>query len=259
MTTKIGIAGLGAIGTTVARALATGIDGYELTAVSEISEAREFDVSYVDFQELAKRCDLIIEALPPDIVPQLSQEIFKQGKDLVLISSAALLIHPDILVQHKSSESRIIVPSGALCGIDGVKALAQTGIKSARIASTKPPQGYGGAPFIVEQKIDLEDITDKTCLFEGNALEASKAFPANVNVAATLSLAGIGPEKTQVEIWANPSATGNSHEIEVSSEFSTLSAKIENTPDPNNPKTSMLAAQSIISVLKNMNEALAVF
>ena len=109
-----------------------------------------------------------------------------------------------------------------------------------------------------EMGIDLSQIKTRTKIFEGNAIEASKGFPANVNVAATLSLAGIGAENTNVEIWADPEATGNSHAIIVEGEFSTIKATVENMPDPANPKSSMLAAQSIVTCLEDMNNALVV-
>lgn len=257
-TLKIGIAGVGAIGAAVARALIKGIDGYTLHALSDQSPRGEFDVPYLDFESLAQECDLIIEALPPRSVPELTPHVFKAGKDLILISSSALLLFPEIEAQKRSTRSRIIMPSGAICGLDGVSALMQMGIKSAKIATTKKPMGYAGAPYIVENNIDLGAITTKEKLFEGTALEAAKAFPANINVAATLSYAGIGPENTRVEVWADPDIAGNTHEIEVSGQFSTIHAKVENTPDPANPKSSMLAAQSIISVLKKLQEPLVV-
>ena len=258
METKIGIAGLGAIGGAVAKALTEGIQGYTLHAVSELDETHGFGVPTVSFDELAQQCDLIIEALPPAAVPALCKPVLENGKDLILISSSALLMFPDILAQHKTSDSRIIVPSGALSGMDGVRALAQLGINSAKIATTKPPRGYKGAPYIKEQNIDLDNIKEKTCLFTGNALQAAQAFPANVNVAATLSFAGIGAEKTRVEIWADPEIRGNAHEITVESDYSRIFSHIENMPDPKNPKTSVLAAQSILAILKNMKEPLVV-
>ena len=259
MTQKIGIAGVGAIGSAVARALVKGIRGYELVAGSDIKASDEFDIPYVSFADLAKRCDLIVETLPPAVVPELVRHVFAEGKDLILVSSCALLMFPEILVQRQSSDSRIIVPSGALAGLDGVSSLARLGIKTARIASTKPPRGYAGAPYIVEKNIDLDGVKSRQLLFKGNALEAAIGFPANVNVAATLSLAGIGPERTEVEVWADPEATGNSHEIEVIGEYSTIRAKVENRPDPANPKSSMLAAQSVVALLRNMSEPVAVY
>ena len=104
----------------------------------------------------------------------------------------------------------------------------------------------------------LAAIRAKKLLFSGNAHEAAAGFPANINVAVTLSLAGIGPEKTQVEVWADPEARGNTHEIKVESEYSTVTARVENKPDPANPKSSMLAAQSIVALLRGMTEPLVV-
>ena len=258
MTTKIGIAGIGAIGSTIARSLLKELNGFELACASDISPPDEFDIPYVDFAQLTAQSDLIIECLPPDIVPALTREAFSRGKDIILISSAALLIYPDILEEHKKSKSRIIVPSGALAGLDGVGALMHSEIKSATIVSTKKPTGFFGAPYIEQRCIDLTCVTKKTRLFKGNALGAAQGFPANVNVAATLSLAGIGPERTEVEIWADPEAKGNKHEIIVEGEFSTIRASVDNLPDPANPKTSILAAQSIIAVLKGANAPLVV-
>ena len=260
-TQKVGIAGLGAIGSAVGRALQDGIEGLEWIAASDIKSNDEFDTPLVSFDELVEQCDIIIEALPPKAVPELAIKAIKAQKTLVLISSCALLIYPEILDTHKTINSSIIVPSGALTGLDGVKALKKLGIKKSTIASNKKPSGFNGAPYVQEMGINLAQIEEsgvRTKIFEGNAIEASKGFPANVNVAATLSLAGIGAENTNVEIWADPDAVGNSHEIEVIGEFSTIRAKIENTPDPSNPKSSMLAAQSIVTCLEDMNKALVV-
>ena len=255
----IGIAGMGAIGNAVAKALTAGIPGYRLKAYSDLHDNATYpDLPNVDFATLCKTCDLIIEALPPPIVPSLLHHVFANNKDVVLISASTLLTDPDLTPLHSATEGRIMIPSGALCGIDGVSSMAQIGIISSNIATTKPPKGYSGAPYIIENNIDLNSIKQATCLFRGNALEAAKGFPANVNVAATLSLAGIGAEKTMVEIWADPNVTSNSHEITVKSAYSSLNAKITNKPDPQNPKTSVLAAQSIIRVLKGMTEPLVV-
>lgn len=260
MSIKIGIAGLGAIGCAVARALTNdkGIAGYTLHAVSDPEPKADFGVDNVSFEKLATSCDLIVECLPVRIVPQLAQKVFAQNKDVIFISSAALLVHPEILKWHAASSSRVYVPSGALAGLDGVRAMREMGIKQSKIASTKPPMGFSGAPYVVDNNIDLEAIKTKTCIFEGNALEASIGFPANINVAATLSLAGIGAENTRVEIWADPQAKGNAHEITVQSAYSTMTARIENMPDPANPKSSVLAAQSIVSVLRDRNSRLIV-
>lgn len=257
---KTGIAGIGAIGGAVARALTQGhgIAGFHLACVSDLAETNPFGVPNVDFDTMARECDLIIECLPADIVPSLAHKVFAANKDIIFISSAALLVYPEILEAHKHSRSRVYVPSGALSGLDGVKAMREMGIKSSKIATTKKPSGYAGAPYVVENGIKLESITENTRIFEGNALEASRGFPANINVAATLSLAGIGAENTRVEIWANPHARGNAHEITVQSEYSTMTSRIENMPDPQNPKSSVLAAQSIVALLRDMTRAVVV-
>lgn len=258
MTTKLGIAGVGAIGSAVAKALLLGLEGLELYAISDPAPKIGFGVPNLDFETLVQECDLIIEALPAEHVPAIAEKAFAAQKDLILITSAAFLIYPQIVDMHKTSSSKLYIPSGALAGIDGVKAMKEMGIESATISSTKHPQGFAQAPYIIQEQIDLNSIAQKTKLFEGNAFDAAKGFPANVNVAATLSLAGIGPDKTQVEIWADPNATGNAHEITVKSQYSTLTSRIENMPDPQNPKSSVLAAQSIVTTLRDMHSAIII-
>lgn len=255
---KIGIAGLGAIGMAVSKALSDGIGGYELTGVSEVNPPAICPAPNMSFAELAQSCDLVIECLPPSSVHELAKEVLGRGKEMILITSSALLMHPEIKEYAEQGGGRIIVPSGALAALDAVRALSYLGIREARIRSTKPPKGFNGAPYVVDNRIDLSAIDEKTLLFEGNALDAAKGFPANVNVAATLSVGGIGPENTRVEIWADPDAVGNSHEIEVSGQYSTITAKVSNTPDPANPKSSMLAAQSIVAALHMMSDKIAV-
>lgn len=256
MIIKVGIAGVGAIGGAVAKAMVEGIDGFTLDCVSDPQSNKNFNVSNVSFEEMADRCDLIVECLPADVVPHLWAPVFAAGKDILFISSAALLIYPHLVDEVYKSKGKAYLPSGALCGLDGVRAMKEMGIRSSLIASSKPPLGFSGAPYVVEHELDLAAISEKMCIFEGNALEAAKGFPANVNVAASLSFAGIGAQETRVEIWADPDAVGNAHEITVRSDYSTLNARIENLPDPENPKSSVLAAQSIVSTLRNMNAAL---
>ncbi len=258
MNKKVGIVGVGAIGSAVARALNNGIDGFELSCVSDPNATDHFDTKCTNIEDLVHECDLIVECLPADVVPELAQVVYDAGKDIIFISSAALLLYPEIIESLRSSQSKAYLPSGALCGLDGVRAMIEMGITSSKIASTKPPMGFSGAPHVIQNNIDLSDISKKTLLFEGNALDASKGFPANVNVAATLSLAGIGANKTRVEVWADPSATGNMHEITVKSEYSTLVSRIENMPDPANPKSSVLAAQSIVATLRNMSNSIII-
>jgi len=258
-TLKIGVAGVGAIGSAVCKALLDNeIDGCTLTAISDLKPQPDMPVPNVNFETLCAECDVIVEALSPDAVENLANIALDQGKILIMISSAALLRFPKLIVKAENSEGRLIVPSGASSGIDGVNALKSMGIKSATIRSTKKPIAYDGAPFIIDNHVDLAGISEKTLLFKGSALEAAKAFPANVNVAATLSLAGLGPDHTFVEVWADPAAQGNSHEIDVQGEYSKIISRVDNLPDPKNPKTSMLAAHSIIAALRQMTAKIAV-
>ncbi len=258
---KIGVAGCGALGTIVCQALQDGIDGYDFVGVSDVNP-KDFGVPNMSFAKLAEASDMVVECLPPAIVPDLAVEVLKRNKTLMMISACALLLSPVINEMLKNSSGRIMVPSGAIAGLDAISALNcannGTGIDSATIATTKHPRGLKGAPYIVSKNINLETLSEKTLIFRGNALEAAKAFPANVNVAATLSLAGIGPEKTQVEVWADPEAKGNCHEITVKGGSSTIKTSVENLPDPSNPKSSMLAGHSIIATLKKQTKMISV-
>ncbi len=260
---KIAVAGAGAIGATVCRALIDGIPGFELVGAStldvELSKKlinRPVDVPFMPLTDLVAKADWIVEALPAAAVPELARLTTAQGKTLVAISAAALLLYPEIL---KLKGGRILVPSGAIAGIDGITALAEQGIRSARITTTKPPKAYSGAPHVVKNNIDVTAIGKPTTIFTGHALEAAAAFPANVNVAATLTLASrLAPQEVQVEVRADPAMTSNRHEIVVEGDFSTLKYTIENKPDPANPKSSALTAQSIIALLRKQTAAFTI-
>ena len=256
MNEKVGIAGVGALGSIVAASFP--LDGYDLCAVSDIGNPN-IGLPNVDFATLAGQCDVIVECLPPSAVPSLAKEVLARDKTLVMISSCALVLYPDIMDMAKTSKGRIIVPSGALSGLDGVLGMKENKIEKSKIISSKPPKGFKNAPHIIENNINLELVQNRVMIFQGSVIEAAKAFPANVNVAASLALAGIGPEKTQVEVWADPAAKGNSHEIIVSGGGSTIHAKIENEPDPSNPKSSMQAAYSIIAALKKRKSKLTIY
>jgi aspartate dehydrogenase len=150
-----------------------------------------------------------------------------------------------------------VVPTGALIGLDAVTAAAVGTIHSVRMVTRKPVRGLAGAPYIVENNIDIEGITEPLRIFEGTAREAAKGFPANLNVAVALSLAGIGPDRTRLEIWADPALTRNMHRIEVDSDSARFSMSIENIPSEN-PKTGLITALSVIAYLRKQGAALRV-
>ncbi len=256
---RIAVAGAGAVGSAVCRALTDGIPGFTLTAVSDLNpdQARKligrpgFDLSFAALDDLPAKADWIVEALPAKMVPALAEPVMKAGKTLVLISSAALLLYPELRDLPSRHGGKFLIPSGALGAMDAVNALAVKGIRGARLVTTKPPGAYTGAPHIVNNNIDLKAVTKPETIFSGNALQAAAAFPANVNVAATLTVASRLPaESVEVEVRADPALTGNCHEITVAGDFSKFTFKVENLPDPANPKSSALTALSIIAALR---------
>ncbi|NCO03379.1 MAG: DUF108 domain-containing protein [Alphaproteobacteria bacterium] len=249
---KIGVAGCGALGSIVVSALQKGIEGFEFIGISDTASP-ETTAPNMSFNDLTSQCDWVVECLPPKIVPEIADIVLSKGKTLVMISACAMLLYPELYEKVKNSAGRVLIPSGALSGLDAVVALGCAGIESAKIATTKHPRGLSGAPYIIDNKIDLETLSEPKMIFRGNAFEAAKAFPANVNVAATLSIAGIGPERTQVEVWADPAIKGNSHKITVTGGTSTITSEVLNLPDPSNPKSSQLAGYSIVAFLKKQS------
>jgi len=155
------------------------------------------------------------------------------------------------LLKFKDIKS-IYVPSGAVCGIDGVRAAAIGKIKRVTLTTRKPPKGLRGAPYLEKRKIDIDKIKKETVIYNGTADDAVKHFPKNINVAATLSLSGIGPSRTIVRIITSPKYNTNSHEVEVEGEFGRLFTKTENVPSKQNPKTSQLAIYSALAKLKEV-------
>jgi len=254
---RIGLAGCGALGSIIARALASGIPGYKFIGLSEIRllDMPELkNVAVMDFAALTNAADWVIEALPPDVVPELARVVLLQGKKLLMLSAAALLRFPEIL--SLAQPGQIALTAGALGGIDAVRAYTLRGIKSAKLISTKPPHGLMGAPYVVEQKFNLTNITQPECIFSGSALEAARGFPANTNVAATLAFACtmLGEKNLfpiTVEIWADPAARGNHHKIVLETQDGgTFQSEIFSLPSPENPKSSPQAAYAMLAHLQ---------
>jgi aspartate dehydrogenase len=154
-------------------------------------------------------------------------------------------------------EARILVPSGAIAGLDGVKGAREGTITAVTMETRKPPRGLAGAPYIEQQRIDLDAITKETLIFEGPATEAVRGFPANVNVVAALSLAGLGPERTRIKIYAVPGQARNQHRITVEGDFGVLRFEVENVPSEN-PRTGRLSYLSAIAMLREMGTAVRV-
>jgi aspartate dehydrogenase len=264
---KIALAGLGAIGGAVARrVLADGIPGIQLVAVS----ARDHDkaratlktmkggaVPIVGLADLAGMADLVIECAPAALMDSIAQPVLRAGKKLLVLSAGALLPRPELLELAKKHGGQIIVPTGALLGLDAVCAAAEGQIHSVQMTTRKPPTGLSGAPYLVENRIQVDDVREPLRVFSGSARDAANGFPANVNVAVALSLAGIGPDRTRIDIWADPTVTRNTHRIQVESDSARIDMTIENIPSEN-PKTGRITALSVIAALRKIHAPLRV-
>jgi aspartate dehydrogenase len=168
----------------------------------------------------------------------------------MVISVGALLDHPEIIATARARGRRLFIPSGAIAGLDGVKSACGGRISSITITTRKPPQGLEGAPYLAERGISLAGLEEEREIFSGTAREACRGFPANVNVTAAVSLAGIGPDETQVRIRAVPGLARNCHDVEVEGEFGRLAVHIENVPSEN-PRTGKLTALSIMRSIQD--------
>lgn len=270
---SVAIIGCGAIGTTLAKAIDEGRAGsVELIAVYDIDKARA--VSLVEklsrkpliaesFEEIVQNKDiqLVIEAASQEAVRQYAKRILEGRKDLMMMSVGALTdesLLSELRLLAEEEGRRIYVPSGAIAALDGLKSAIVGKVNEVVLTTRKPVKALAGAPFFSLSGMDYASITKETLLYEGNAIEACKLFPSNVNVAAALSLAGLGPEKTRVRIIADPSLERIIHEITVKGDFGKLTVRTENVPSPESPRTSYLAALSAIATLRKIAEPLVV-
>jgi aspartate dehydrogenase len=263
--TRIAIAGLGAIGRSVARRLTDGLPGLSLACIAtgNADKARTWlkeqniDCPVVELDEFPKHADLAVECAPASLIERICRPMLEAGKQVMVLSCGALLPRQDLIDLAKAKGGRIIVPTGALLGLDAVAAAAEGTIHSVKMTTRKPPIGLVGAPYLVKNNISVEGLNTAKLVFSGTAREAAAGFPANVNVAAALSLAGIGPDRTMIDIYADPAVTRNCHSIEVDSDSARFTLSIENIPSEN-PKTGKNVALSVIAMLRKMHAPLAV-
>jgi aspartate dehydrogenase len=262
---RIAIAGLGTIGRVVARKLADGIPGLALSAIATRDHAKAkgwlaregIACPLISLDELPAHGDLVLECAPAEILEQICRPMLNAGKAVMVMSASALLPRPDLVELARARGGQIIIPTGALIGFDAVSAAAEGNISSVQITTRKPPTGLAGAPYLIKNKISLEGLNSALRVFKGNARDAAAAFPANVNVVAALALAGIGPDRTAAEIWADPALTRNCHQIKVESDSAVFSMSIENIPSEN-PKTGRITALSVIAALRKLTSPLRI-
>jgi len=246
---NLGIIGCGAIGTDVAKAAET---------MKEIKKIYLHDSNKKASQTLCKmltkaqiqrvedfveHVDIVFEGASQQAVIEYAEKILKAGKDLIIMSVGSLFddrFRKKLENLARANKCKIYMPTGAVCGIDGILSASVGSLNEVTLVTTKPPSSFG------------QRFNKRTVLFEGNARDAVKKFPANINVAASLSLAGKGFDDTKVEIVADPVATRISHKILAHGNFGRLRIELENMPNPNNPSSSYMASLSAIATLKRI-------
>jgi aspartate dehydrogenase len=246
---KLGIIGCGAIGTDVAIA-ADNIEEIEKIFLFDIdqeiasilkSKVKKSEIRKV--KDFIKMVDVVFEAASQKAVEQYAEQILEMGKDLIIMSIGSLLDDRFMkkLKQIANTKGcKIYLPSGAVCGIDGLLSASIDTIDEVTLVTTKPPKSLG------------KKVEKRTIVFDGSARDAVFQFPNNINVAASLSLAGIGFDETNVKIVADPVTTRINHKILAHGKFGRLRAEVENMPNPNNPKSSYMASLSAIATLKRI-------
>ncbi len=262
---RVAIAGLGSVGRELARRLAGGIPGLTLAAAAARDrgkaqawlDAQHIACPLVELSALPEHADLVVECAPAAILQDICRPMLEAGKQVMVLSAGALLPRPELIELAKARGGRILVPSGGLLGLDAVAAAAEGVVHSVRMVTRKPPRGLAGAPYLVANGIAVESLSAAKLVFSGSAREAAAGFPANVNVVAALSLAGIGPDRTTIEIWADPAIARNCHTIEVDADAARFTLSIENVPSEN-PKTGKIVALSVLADLRKLRAPLRV-
>lgn len=261
---KIGIVGCGAIGSSLAKTISKDFSkGAKLRALYDIDKNKSMQLSKLvsgnkalvteSLDSLIDRSELVIEASSAKHSWGIARKAILRKRDIMVMSVGGLLGHSGQLFRlARKFNARVYIPSGAVCGIDALKAACCGKIKKVTLTTRKPLKSFSNVPYVIKKKIRLDKITKETIIFEGNASAAIKAFPQNINVAATLSMAGTGAKRTYVRIIASPGLSRNIHEIEIDSVSGKIFSRSENVIHPDNPKTSFLAVLSGIAALKQI-------
>jgi len=261
---RVALIGCGTIGNTIAKAIDNKEINADLIAVFDnikeqvvklASMLNNKPVIIDSFEELLDYdIDIVVEAASQEALKSYARKLLVKY-DLMVMSVGALLdeeLFNDLYNISLKHNTRLYIPSGAIAGIDAIKSVKSL-IDEIEITTTKSPKSLIDAPYIKLKGIDLNNLDKPRIVYEGYAREAVRYFPANVNVSATLSLAGIGADKTKVKIIADPNIKSNRHEIKAKGMFGEFIISVDNIPSPNNPKTSYLAVLSAIECLKSIS------
>ena len=259
---NICVIGCGAIGTTIARAVEpmSEINIVYLTDRSKECATRLQEkmtkVRYVpDIVPILNDIKLVVEAASQDAARYYVPLALSAGVDVLIMSVGVFRdeeFQKDAFRLAKRKSAKIYMPSGAIGGIDALGAASLEQIDEVTLTTTKPPSAFGPNPYLESKGIVASELRERTELFYGTAREAVKHFPQNINVAATISLAGIGFEKTRIRIMCDPQVQTNEHHLKAKGKFGELDVVTRNVPSPKNPKTSYLAALSAISAIKKI-------
>lgn len=261
---NIGIVGCGAIGSSLAEFIVRRMrKEARLSALFDVDAEKSIQlvhrlragvtVAVRSLDSLIERSDLIVEAASARAAWPLARHALTQGRDVMIMSAGGVIGYlPDIGRLAKRNNARVYIPSGALCGIDALKAAMTGRVRSVTLTTRKHPRSFAGVDFVLRKGIDVKRIRKDTVLFSGPAQEAVKHFPQNINVAAILSMAGVGAQRTKVVIVASPKAARNVHAVRIESDAGSVSAITGNIVHPDNPKTSYLAVLSACAVLKGI-------
>lgn len=267
MTYRVGIAGFGTIGSAVGLRLQAGeIEGMALAGVVSGQRAKAqaalskmgSTAPVLTPVELAETCDIIVECAPTAAFMEIAVPAMQAGRQMVTVSAAALLEHMEIVDLARAHNGRIIMATGALLGLDAVRAAAKAEIHSVTMITRKPSKSLVGAPHLAVIGVDVMALTEATLLFDGSARDGARGFPANVNVAAALALAGIGADRTRLQIWADPHLERNTHTIKVDASSASFEMSIQNVPSPEKPGTGRITALSMIAALESLSSPLRV-
>ena len=257
---KVGIVGFGSIGTEVAKALINGVEDFSLfgivsrsrqNALKRISDLNQ-EIKIFDLEELVENCDIIIDCAPKEAFRQIASKCINKKKTLITVSGSGLLDNLDLEALAKKNETQIILATGAILGLDALRAASESKINEVKMITRKPPNALLSAPYVIDNNINLENLSEPKLIFKGSALEGAKAFPANVNVAAAVGLAGIGADKTKLEIWADPSLDRNTHKVEVDADSAIFQMSIQNVQTPENPGTGKITGLSVVACLRGL-------
>jgi aspartate dehydrogenase len=263
---RIGLIGGGAIARLFLEHKARGeLDDATVVAIAGRSEASrgkplaaKHGVPFVVGLEalLAARPQVVIEAASHDAVRAYGEAVLSRGIALIVLSGGALCddaLRGRLERAAAASGSLLYVPSGGIGGLDALKAACVAGVEHVEISVTKPPAAWKNIAYVEKLGVDLDRLSGPTVLFEGTAREGVPHFPANVNIAAVLSMAGIGFDRTHLKVVADPSLKLNTHTITARGASGSLQFRFESVPFPDNPKTAMLAAYSALAAFRQFN------